>query len=426
MLSNFAISNNKILIKNTGEYFGALGTFEYNIGDKLYEFATMEHESFDKLKAYYNQLIDLVCYSKESYSMEIEMDCYFKMFQIVRAGLQLSPYTHFHTQLLIDIIIKTYNSSSFRTDLLFKSDFGIYIDNSKYYPKEIYSEIEEDEYTTEILLAKWIQEINKVSTKKHHEYLKFFETIRDLLIEDLMKKRFDLKERLELISEYSSNSLVKNLSVPEKIFLYETKRVFDIHYFNTKPAHSVFLDAKFKTKYIIAKPLAPKETRLSLEETISLIKKRNLNVEEVFELNNTEEQIRFEIFKIIQNNFTINKCENCGKLFIPITSSKNPYQKGRNDQKYCNNLYKDTGKTCKEIGALAKHKEKIEESLILKEYTREYKRMHGLHYNHQKKFTENNFKEWSKKASKLRDTYTDEQIEEFKNKLNELSALYYK
>ena len=354
------------------------------------------------------------------------MDCYFKMFQIVRACLQLSPYTHFHTQLLIDIIIKTYNSSSFRTDLLFKSDFGISIDNSKYYPKEIYSEIEEDEYTTEILLAKWIQEINKVSTKKHHEYLKFFETIRDLLIEDLMKKRFDLKERLELISEYSSNSLVKNLSVPEKIFLYETKRVFDIHYFNTKPAHSVFLDAKFKTKYIIVKPLAPKEKRLSLEETISLIKERNLNVEEVFELNNTEEQIRFEIFKIIQNNFTINKCENCGKLFIPITSSKNPYQKGRNDQKYCNNLYKDTGKTCKEIGALAKHKEKIEESLILKEYTREYKRMHGLHYNHQKKFTENNFKEWSKKASKLRDTYTDEQIEEFKNKLNELSALYYK
>ena len=194
MLSNFAISNNKILIKNTGEYFGALGTFEYNIGDKLYEFATMEYESFDKLKAYYNQLIDLVCYS-----MEIEMDCYFKMFQIVRACLQLSPYTYFHTQLLIDIIIKTYNSSSFRTDLLFKSDFGISIDNSKYYPKEIYSEIEEDEYTTEILLAKWIQEINKVSTKKHHEDLKFFETIRDLLIEDLMKKRFDLKERLELI-----------------------------------------------------------------------------------------------------------------------------------------------------------------------------------------------------------------------------------
>ena len=64
-------------------------------------------------------------------------------------------------------------------------------------------------------------------------------------------------------------------------------------------------------------------------------------------------------------------------------------------------LIKNTGEY---FGALAKHKEKIEESLILKEYTREYKRMHGLHYNHQKKFTENKFKEWSKKASKLRDT----------------------
>ncbi len=383
----------------------------------------MEHESFDKLKAYYNQLIDLVCYSKESYSMEIEMDCYFKMFQIVRACLQLSPYTHFHTQLLIDIIIKTYNSSSFRTDLLFKSDFGISIDNSKYYPKEIYSEIEEDEYTTEILLAKWIQEINKVSTKKHHEYLKFFETIRDLLIEDLMKKRFDLKERLELISEYSSNSLVKNLSVPEKIFLYETKRVFDIHYFNTKPAHSVFLDAKFKTKYIIAKPLAPKEKRLSLEETISLIKERNLNVEEVFELNNTEEQIRFEIFKIIQNNFTINKCENCGRLFIPITSSNNPNQKGRNDQKYCNTPYLDTGKTCKEIGATNKYKEKVEDSAILKEYKKEYKKIYGRHYSHPKKFTEEQFKQWSKKAIKLRDSYNDSQIEEFKIELQKLSNI---
>ena len=40
--------------------------------------------------------------------------------------------------------------------------------------------------------------------------------------------------------------------------------------------------------------------------------------------------------------------------------------------------------------------------------------MHGLHYNHQKKFTENKFKEWSKKARKLRKNFTDEQLEEFK------------
>ena len=119
--------------------------------------------------------------------------------------------------------------------------------------------------------------------------------------------------------------------------------------------------------------------------------------EEVYELENTEEQIIFELFKVIQNNFVINKCENCGRLFIPATTSNNPHQKGRNDQKYCNNLYLDTGKTCKEIGALNKQKEKAQESPIQAEFNREYKRMHRLHYNHQKEFKEKKFKEWSKK-----------------------------
>ena len=59
----------------------------------------------------------------------------------------------------------------------------------------------------------------------------------------------------------------------------------------------------------------------------------------------------------ILNNFSINKCENCDKLFIPVI------------------------------------------------------RMYGLHYNHQKKFTEKEFKECSKKAHKLKDNYDNSQIE---------------
>ena len=154
------------------------------------------------------------------------------------------------------------------------------------------------------------------------------------------------------------------------------------------------------------------------------MKEKNVVAEEVYEIETAEDQIRFELFKVIQNNFTINKCENCGRLFIPVTSSKNPNQKGRNDQKYCNNLYLDTGKTCREIGALNKRKEKVENSSILQEYNREYKRMHGLHYNHTKEFKEKQFKEWSKKARKLRDSYNDEELEKFKIELKKLSNNY--
>ncbi len=386
----------------------------------------MNYEDFDKLKAMYTQLIEIVCYAKETDSEDEKMDCFFKMFQIVRACLEFSPYTHFYTQVLIDIIVKTYNTKVFRSDLLFKSQIGVFIEESKYSPNDFFSELEEDEYTAQILLMKWIQEIDKISVKKHNEYMKFFETIRDLLIENFIEKKTDLKQRLELISKYSNNSIVRNLSVPEKLFLYETKRVFDIHYVNTKPAHALFLDTKFKTKYICDTELSFEEKRLDVEKIVEIIKEKHIVAEEVYELENTEEQIRFELFKVIQNNFVINKCENCGRLFIPTTTSNNPSQKGRNDQKYCNNLYLDTGKTCKEIGALNKQKEKVEKSPILKEFQREYKRMHGLHYNHQKEFKEKQFKEWSKKANELKNNYDDSQLEDFKIKLNELSNMYWK
>ena len=386
----------------------------------------MSYEDFDKLKDMYTQLIELVCYAKETDSEDEKIDYFLKMFQIVRACLKFSPYTHFYTQVLIDIIVKTYNTKVFRSDLLFKSQIGVFIKETKYSPNDFFSELEEDEYTTQILLMKWVQEIDKISAKKHNEYMKFFETIRDLLIENFIEKKADLKERLELISKYSNNSLVRNLSVPEKLFLYETKRVFDIHYVNTKPAHALFLDTKFKTKYICDTELSFEERRLDVEKIVEIIKENHIVAEEVYELQNTEEQIRFELFKVIQNNFTINKCENCGRLFIPTTTSNNPNQKGRNDQKYCNNLYLDTGKTCREIGALNKQKEKVKNSLILKEYNREYKRMHGLHYNHTKEFKEKQFKEWSKKARELRDTYNDEQLEDFKLELKKLSDMYWK
>lgn len=209
-----------------GEFFGATHDFEYNIGDKLYEFEIMGYEDFDKLKEMYTQLIELVCTAKEADTMDEKLDCFFKMFQIVRACLEFSPYTHFYTQVLIDIIVKTYNSKVFRTDLLSKSQIGVFIENPKYYAKELYEEIQENPYTIELILHEFTYNIEKVSTKKHNEYIKYFETIRDLLIENLIEKKTDLKKRLELISKYSNNSIVRNLSTEERLYLYEVKNEF--------------------------------------------------------------------------------------------------------------------------------------------------------------------------------------------------------
>ena len=51
--------------------------------------------------------------------------------------------------------------------------------------------------------------------------------------------------------------------------------------------------------------------------------------------------------------------------------------------------------------------------------------MHELHYNHIKIFKEKQFKEWAKKARELRDSYTNEQLENFKTDLRNLSNMYW-
>ena len=73
----------------------------------------MENKEFEKLKNIYSQLIELASTAKESDIMDEKLDCFFKIFQIVRACLEFSPYTHFYTNVLIDIIVKTYNTKVF-------------------------------------------------------------------------------------------------------------------------------------------------------------------------------------------------------------------------------------------------------------------------------------------------------------------------
>lgn len=90
-----------------------------------------------------------------------------------------------------------------------------------------------------------------------------------------------------MISKYSNNSIVKNLSTEERLYLYEAKRFFDIHYLNTNPAHAIFLDTKFKTKYVCNKGLSLQERRLDVEDVVKLIKEKHIAVEEVYELESS-------------------------------------------------------------------------------------------------------------------------------------------
>lgn len=76
------------------------------------------------------------------------------------------------------------------------------------------------------------------------------------------------------------------------------------------PTYTIFLDTAFRTKYIANGSLTKEEKRLDVLEIAKKIKEKNIEVQEIYELDNSEEQIRFELFKVIQNNFVIKKCTN--------------------------------------------------------------------------------------------------------------------
>lgn len=381
------------------------------------EFIKLDYGDIEKLKELYAELIKVVIDGK-FYNEENNLYC--NMVDVVDKCLEFSPYTHFYNQLLIDTIIKTYNMNFIRSDIIIKSGINFYFNeefnDEEYEMHDVLLEKEEEKMNTFIMMQLCFQKIEEISQERKDKFLEFFEEVKNALVSDFIKKKNEVKDRIIMMGEYSNEKMIRNLTPEQRIYLYELKGVFDLNYYlNMSPANTIFLDTTFKTKYIVNEKLSREDEELSIIDLAKKIKQEGIEVKEVYELDNAEEQIRFELFKVIQNNIIIKKCANCGELFVP----------DKTDQIYCNNLYKDTGKTCKEIGALNKRKEKVENSKILKEYNREYKRMYGLHYNHQKEFKEKKFKEWSLKARELKKNYNDSQVENFKMELKRLSDFYF-
>ena len=160
----------------------------------------MSYEDFGKLKALYTQLIELVCYAKEINSKDECLDCFLKMFQVVRECLKFSPYTHFYTQVLIDIIVKTYNTKVFRSDLLFKSEIGVFIENPKYSPNEIFENWEENEYTREYKRMHGLHynHTKVFKEKQFKEWSKKARELRDTYTDEQIE---EFKQKLQKLSK---------------------------------------------------------------------------------------------------------------------------------------------------------------------------------------------------------------------------------
>ena len=188
MTGNFMIKDDKIVIHNRGAMYGSIFSYFYDIGNKLYEFAIMDSKDFEKINTLCDEIINIVCTLKECDDENTHDEYMDKLFEAVDESIRFCPYTYFYTQALIDIIVKTYNSEEFRSDLLFKYKFRVLIKERKYYPNENYVEMPETPLIFEMMVY-FLHSNGPLSETEHSEYYEFFITIKSLLMEEFKTKK---------------------------------------------------------------------------------------------------------------------------------------------------------------------------------------------------------------------------------------------
>ena len=96
---------------------------------------------------------------------------------------------------------------------------------------------------------------------------------------------------------------------------------------------------------------------------------------------------------IVNNNYKISRCENCGKFFVPY---------GRYDTRYCLYPFKN-GKSCRELSFAIN----IDNNKVMKEYRKIYKTKHAWTNRNKgnRPGIENDFAKWHKAAKSMVDKY---------------------
>ncbi len=129
-----------------------------------------------------------------------------------------------------------------------------------------------------------------------------------------------------------------------------------------------------------------KNTDVSLGEVFEILV-HNYDYVERYKFSRVHEILELEFSKLILSDIEIKKCKRCGKYFSV---------KGKHRTDYCNRISDGDTRSCREIAATDKYKEKNSENKALKIYNKYYKRYHARLKVNQIK--EPDFKDWKLKA----------------------------
>ncbi len=208
----------------------------------------------------------------------------------------------------------------------------------------------------DLLLKKYIEKmINDITNYKN-----FFDSSCGFM---------DKKNYNEIDIDYFVKMFSSKLILPQT-YIY---KVYEEYNFITPIDRFIFNTIKNKSKKDLKR------------NTLEDLKKTPITLARIFEINSVKEILDISLSLFVENKFTIKKCKNCGKYFIP-----------HNKQVYCDNQSpQNPNKTCKNLtDDLRDNKNPIYEVYRNNYKTQSNKKRRNKHI----KTIENKFNEWNKRA----------------------------
>lgn len=138
--------------------------------------------------------------------------------------------------------------------------------------------------------------------------------------------------------------------------------------------HDIPLNVAINTNTILPTVMFQFTQVESWFQPLTLPNQDHLVFGESLKFNSYLELLQYDYFKALQNEHTVRICSNCKRAFLNTT---------KHHTIYCDQIApNETDKTCRDVGALNKQKEKVENSPIHQLYKKCYKKL-NQRYNRQ-------------------------------------------
>lgn len=204
-----------------------------------------------------------------------------------------------------------------------------------------------------------MSKFNKTKSKKNISHM---ESILYELIDGFLDKKVEENTPIIIKDKKDKDGREDMLENP-----YHLKELFTIVYSNSKTILINLQKVIIKLTESAFIEKIPDLNFVGFNATIKtdmILISSNKQFYELIEIDDIATFCLFAIFKLYNSGATINKCQNCGKYFVPVS---------RKDEIYCNNIISN-GRTCKQIG----YENKIKKNEIIKEYRKAYKSRNAL------------------------------------------------